>query len=120
IDYGDEDDYGSNDNGVETDSLTQLSDSVKTTIDSVSRDSIFVNGVIDSIEASAAKRIEEKSTIDKATGIKKVTPINSTKPAAVVKEAARADIPRSMAQDSVLRQQAVIPEEATADSLINQ
>src|SRR5690606_1692713 len=36
-----------------------------------------------------------------------------------IKEAARADIARSMAQDSILRQQAVIPEEAAADSLIN-
>ncbi|MFD2537262.1 OstA-like protein [Sphingobacterium chuzhouense] len=120
VDYGDEDDYGSDNSSIETENLTELSDSVKTAIDSVSMDSISVGGVIDSIEAVTAKKIEEKPTIDKAAEIKKTAPINSTKRAAVVKEAARADISRSMQQDSILRQQAVIPEEATTDSLINQ
>jgi len=134
IDYGDEDDYGSEDSGIETDHLTQLSDSVKTAIDSVSIDSISVEGGIDSIpidsasinrmktdsvETVVAKKVEEKLAIAKPADIKKAIPIDSTKKAAI-NETARADIARSMEQDSILRQQAAMPEEATADSLINQ
>ncbi|PRD54830.1 hypothetical protein C5749_12955 [Sphingobacterium gobiense] len=134
IDYGDEDDYGSEDSGIETDNLTQLSDAVKTAIDSVSIDSISAEGAIDSIpidsasinrlktdsvETVVAKKVEEKLAIAKPADIKKATLVDSTKKAAI-KETARADIARSMAQDSILRQQATMPEEATADSLINQ
>lgn len=133
VDYGDEDDYGSDDIGVETEGQTQASDSVKTVIDSVSMDSISVDGIldsipidstainrmeVDSIETAVAKKVEEKLTIEKPAEIKKGIPVDSTKKTAI-KEAARADIARSMAQDSILRQQAVIPEEAAADSLIN-
>lgn len=133
INYGDEDDFGLDDNDVETKNLTQLRDSVKTIADSVSMDSISVDGIMDSIpidstainrigmdsvETAVAKKVEEKLTIEKPAEIKKAIPVDSTKKTAV-KETARADIARSMAQDSVLRQQAVIPEEATADSLIN-
>lgn len=129
VDYGDEGDYPLDEQDIETESLTRASDSVKTDIDSVSMDSISVDGITDSIpidrvtrdsiETSLAKKIEEKPIIKKLAETKKVIPMDSTKRTAVVKEAARADISRSMQQDSVLRQQAVIPEEATADSLIN-
>src|SRR5690606_18283261 len=134
VDYGDEGDYGSDNTDIETENLTPLSDSVKTAIDSVSMDSISVDGIIDSIpidstaihgEMDSVKTIvtekaDEKLTIEKPQEIKKVVPVDAAKRATVIKEAARADISRSMRQDSILRQQAVIPEEATADSLINQ
>lgn len=125
IDYGDEDDYGSEDSGIETDNLTQLPDAVKTAIDSVSTDSIPIDSAsinrmkTDSVETVVAKKVEEKLAIAKPADTKKVTPVDSTKKAAI-KETARADIARSMAQDSILRLQATMPEEAAADSLINQ
>src|SRR5690606_19327271 len=55
----------------------------------------------------------------KPADTKKVTQVDSTKKAAI-KETARADIARSIAQDSILRLQATMPEEAAADTLINQ
>ncbi|TYR38514.1 hypothetical protein FXV77_02485 [Sphingobacterium phlebotomi] len=133
VDYGDEGDYeqGENDVSIDSISVDGITDSIP--IDRVTRDSILVDSIAtegildsinadsvtrDSIETSLVKKIEEKPIIKKLAETKKV-PMDSTKRTAVVKEAARADISRSMQQDSVLRQQAVIPEEATADSLIN-
>ncbi|WP_317170912.1 OstA-like protein [Sphingobacterium micropteri] len=134
VNYGDEGDYGADNTDIETENLTPLSDSIKTIVDSVSMDSISVDGIMDSIlidstaihrEMDSLKTIvtekaEEKLTIEKPQEIKKAVPVDSAKRATIIKEAARADISRSMRQDSILRQQAVIPEEATADSLINQ
>jgi len=129
IDYGDEEDYGPDDNGTAPENTTSSSDTTQAVMDGVSIDSISVEGIIDSIpldsvqrdsvETALTKKIAEESTIQKLAPIKKPQ-ADTTKKAGVVKEAARADIARSMAQDSVLRQEAIIPLETTADSLINQ
>ena len=125
IDYGDEDDYGSDDDAIETEEVTASPNSFKTAIDSLSSDSGSVSVLLDSIpidstDASTIKKTAEKPVLKKPEEIKKVTPLEPANQAAVVKEAARADISRSMKQDSILREQAVIPEEAAADSLINE
>lgn len=90
-------------------------------MDSVSVDSLGIDSmVVDNVKSAIIKKVEEKPVLEKLSEIKKAPRTDSTKPATIVKEAARADIARSMRQDSVLRQQAVIPLEAMADSLINQ
>ncbi|WP_243403189.1 OstA-like protein [Sphingobacterium haloxyli] len=110
VDYGDEEDYGSDDEGMAMDSIS---------MDSISIDSTMINRIdADSVEAAVAKKVEEKVAIAKPAEIKKAIPVDSSKKLAM-KETARADIARSMAQDSILRQQADMPKEATADSLIN-
>ena len=45
--------------------------------------------------------------------------VDSSKQGIPLKEAPRANIARSMAQDSILRQKAILPQENTADSLLN-
>src|SRR5690606_40568831 len=110
VDYGDEDDYGSDDIGVETEGQTQASDSVKTVIDSVSMDSISVDGIldsipidstainrmeVDSIETAVAKKVEEKLKIKKPSEIMKENQVDAMKETAI-KITTRHDIRRSM------------------------
>lgn len=129
VDYGDEEDYGLDDDGAEPANTTPLPDAAQAVMDSISLDSNSVEGIIDSIpvdsvrrdsvETTLTRKVEENPIVEKPATIKKPL-LDSAKKTTVVKEAARADIARSMAQDSVLRQEAIIPLETTADSLINQ
>lgn len=129
VDYGDEEDYETSENDVEAENIMHLPDSAQAVTDSVSMDSVSVESIIDSIpidpvmrdslDTALSKKVEEEPIIEKPAAIKKPL-VDFKKKIPVIKEAARADIARSMAQDSVLREEAVIPVEATADSLINQ
>src|SRR5690606_19964292 len=74
---------------------------------------------IDSEQTAPLKTATEQAPIVDPTPAKKVSPLASPKKTAAIKEPARTDITRSMRQDSILRQEAVIPVATTADSLIN-
>lgn len=126
IDYGDVDDYEFDETETDPESIAQLPDSVRSAIDSISTDSISAKGITDSIPIdptvvdTVVDSLEEQVFVDMPPLLQTPLPLDSTKKAAVVKEAARADIVRSMRQDSVLRLQATMPVEAMADSLISQ
>lgn len=132
IDYGDEeDDYGLDEDDAEPGKArgANLRDAVGATLDSLSAGDISLEGLMDSIpiDSVAADSLLktlplETPPIELPAEVKKTIPKDTAKKVSDVKEPARADISRSMRQDSILRQeaQAVIPQETTVDSLITQ
>lgn len=111
VDYGDD---GDNDFGLEADAdstgMRQLQDS--TMIDSLSRDSIKADIPLKKTEEIAPKVAEVKKAVTTKPATK--PPVTGVKPPPV------SDISKTLQQDSLIRQKAVVPREAEADSLINQ
>lgn len=137
IDYGDEDDYSFDEENYAEDAeenhdpeeSSLMPDSAKTAVDSVSLDSLareavetahdsIVPAQADTLPPPVVENMPENPVQEKPVRIRKINPKDSTKQLPIIREPARADISRSIKQDSILRQQAVIPEETTADSLI--
>lgn len=109
VDYGD-DSAGDFGNEAE-DGGTILTDSTST--DSLSRDSLKASVPL--------KKMEEVVTKTAPAVVKKTTPPSKpvAKPPSTAKPVA-SDISKTLQQDSLIRQKAIVPREAEADSLINQ
>lgn len=126
VDYGaEDDDYGFDEEMSARDSLASLQDSLQIAVDSISSDTLrSVNAqqslLIDSIPPDPIPAKSETLRSNVPTELPTILAADSTKKATAVKEAARADIAPSLERDSVLRQQAIIPDETTTDSLFNQ
>ena len=126
VDYGDdEEEYGSDDPDLDTeetpiaaaDSINDRSNDVS--IDTLMGDIKLDSIATDSVSTTPLENTAEQTPIVDPTPAKKVSPLASPKKTGAIKEPARTDITRSMRQDSILRQEAVIPVATTADSLIN-
>src|SRR5690606_26515649 len=104
--------------------LIPAADSINVSTHDVSIDTLMGDIKLDSIPIDTVHTAPLKNTTEQApivdpTPAKKVSPLASPKKTAAIKEPARTDITRTMRQDSILRQEAVIPVATTADSLIN-
>ncbi len=105
VDYGDDDTIGIEEEG-EHDMM--LSDSLSIPIDSLVSDSLKIEVPIKKVEQPLEKKLEQ---------LKPNAP--KTKPGTPTKPPIETDIARTMRQDSLMRQKAIVPREAEADSLIN-